>query len=110
MHAYGLHSHIRANRWRSLFLISTMLLMLYGIACIVLFFFGFFEIPANIRSPSLGDIVHENLSLLVYTAIGVAIGFSAWFGVSVMEQKELIGAAGGGYPIKRAESPELWNL
>jgi heat shock protein HtpX len=110
MHAYGLHSHIVANRWRSAFLIVSMLFLLYAITCVLLLFFGFFEAPPRIANPSFLDFVQTNGALLFYTALGVAIVLAVWFGVSVMEQKVLMAAAGGGYSIKRADNPELWNL
>jgi heat shock protein HtpX len=87
-----------------------MFVMLYAIVCLLLFTFGFFDAPENVRDPSVGEILRANSAFLLYTAIAVALGFSAWFGVSVMQQKAFIDSAGGGYPIKRADNPELWNL
>src|SRR5262245_44846236 len=105
MAAYGLYTHIRANRTRSVFLIVALFLLVY-----VLTFAG-----ALAGEALAGDASIEWLLMAAWRDLGVAlpfvtIGTLLWILIAYKFHQAMIDALTGGHEVTRAEQPRLYNL
>jgi heat shock protein HtpX len=106
MAAYGLYSHIRANRIRSAFLIVGLFLLVY------LMSFAGALIAAVFTE---GD---APLDYLLYVARGhllvalpfVTIGTLVWLSIAWQFHQRMIDSVVGGHDVTREEEPRLYNL
>src|SRR3712207_357113 len=103
--AYGLYSHIRANWWRSIFLLIGMFLLFY----VVLFAMNLAFVGAS-YSRDLGWL----LQLAWYNTIrGLPIATLAgavWLVIAYFFHQRIIDAVTGGHDVVRTENPRLYNL
>ena len=106
MAAYGLYSHIRANRVRSIFLIAGLFFLVYLLA------FAGSLIAAVITE---GDAPLEYLLQAArrnfLPAIPIAtIGTLIWFWIAWQFHQRMIDAMVDGHDVTRADEPKLYNL
>jgi heat shock protein HtpX len=106
MAAYGLYSHIRANRARSVFLIAGLFFLVYLLA------FAGSLIAAVITE---GDAPLDYLFYVArqnfIPAIPIAtIGTLIWLWIAWQFHQRMIDAMVGGHDVTREEEPQLYNL
>jgi heat shock protein HtpX len=106
MAAYGLYTHIRANRWRSGLLLAGLFLLVY-----VMVFAGalaaraFFE-PGWDVSFYVAAARRDLVAALPFATIGAAL----WILIAYKFHQKLIDAVTGGHAVTRMEEPRLYNL
>jgi heat shock protein HtpX len=103
--AYGLYTHIRANRLRSAFLLAsflvTLLALMFSLALIV---------EAMNEDASLPVIVKRAVADLEH-GWPVAFGFAgAWFYIAYLFHQKMIDFATGSEGVTREAAPRLYNL
>ena len=105
MAAYGLYSHIQANRRRSVILLvglfATVYLMIYAGALVA---------EALSYSASLSYLLHKAWRDLLAAAPWATAGTVAWIVVAYYFHQTMIDAVTGGRDVSRAEQPRLYNL
>jgi heat shock protein HtpX len=105
MAAYGLYTHIRANRLRSVFLLGGLFFLVY-----VLLFAGALlgealsgDAPLDVLlSRAQGDFLHA----LPFATAGALL----WIFIAYQFHQGLIDAVTGGRDVTRSEAPKLYNL
>ncbi|PPD46627.1 MAG: peptidase M48 [Methylocystis sp.] len=105
--AYGLYSHIRANRLRSGFLLAGFVVLLLAL----MFSFALlFEAMGAPRGAPFDWIAARAISdLKEGWPIGVA-GAGVWFVIAYLFHQRMIDFATGAHSIDRTEAPRLYNL
>ncbi|MEX0590677.1 MAG: M48 family metallopeptidase, partial [Xanthobacteraceae bacterium] len=106
MPAYGLYSHIRANRVRSAFLIAGLFLLVY------LMTFAGALIAAVFTE---GDAPLDHLLWVAWRHFVVAVPFVTvgaliWLWIAWQFHQRMIDSLVGGHDIARDEEPRLYNL
>jgi heat shock protein HtpX len=111
MHAYGLYTHIRANRWRSLVLVGISILIVF-----ITVFFALIVCGATIEilfpgavSPSKTIIDANRFTLLKVAILAFVLAIMVAT-VSLLGEDFFLSSEGGGYPIRRSDNAELWNI
>ena len=101
--AYGLQTHIRANRLRTLFLLASFVGLLHAL----LFSFSL------LYEAAAGGTVGQMLARAVYDllhrwplAMGAAL---LWFAIAYFFQSRMIDFATGATPVSRTAAPKLYN-
>jgi heat shock protein HtpX len=105
MAAYGLFTHIKSNRERSITLMIGLLLMVY-----VLVYAGALVAEALTREASLVWLLREAWTDFVKAAPFATIGALLWTAIAYVFHQRMIDAVTGGHEITRAEQPRLYNL
>jgi heat shock protein HtpX len=107
LQAYGLYSHIRANRLRTVFLlagfVALLLALMFSVALII---------EASAAPPGADFIwiaAQATQDLKRGWPIGVA-GAGVWFCFAWLFHQRMIAFATGARPVSRAEAPRLYNL
>ncbi len=104
--AYGLYSHIRANRIRSAFLLSGFVVLLLAL----MFSFALiYEALGAGDAPFELILARATKDLERGWPIGVAAA-GAWFAIAYFFHQKMIDFATGAHDVARAESPRLYNL
>jgi heat shock protein HtpX len=106
MAAYGLYTHIRSNRVRSVFLIVGLFFLVY-----LLTFAGalIFEAFTNGDAP-LNRILEAAFGHLVYAIPFATVGTIIWLFVAYGIHQRLIDGQTGAHGVTRQEEPKLYNL
>ncbi|WP_442755548.1 M48 family metallopeptidase [Methylocystis sp. JAN1] len=105
--AYGLYSHIRANRLRSAFLLAGFVALLLALM------FSFALIVEAVDAPPGAPFDWIAARAWVDLQRGWPIGVAAagiWFAIAYLFHQKMIDFATGARAISRAESPRLYNL
>lgn len=103
--AFGLYTHIRANRIRSVFLFVALLLLVY-----VMTFAGAL-FAESVGSPaSLDVLLSRAFSDLLYVAPLATIGAGVWIAISYRFHQAMIDAVTGAVPVTRDAQPRLYNM
>ncbi len=103
--AFGLYTHIRANRIRSAMLIAALVLLVY-----VLTFAGaLFAESLGSGAPLDVLLARAAYDLLVATP-WVTLGTAAWVLIAYQFHQRLIDLVTGSKPVTRGEEPRLYNL
>jgi heat shock protein HtpX len=105
MAAYGLYTHIKSNRERSITLLIGLLLMVY-----VLVYAGALTAEALTREASLAWLLREAWADFVKAAPFATIAALAWTAIAYLFHQRMIDAVTGGHEVTRAEQPRLYNL
>lgn len=103
--AYGLYSHIQANRMRSAFLLAGFVVLLIALM------FSFALIFEALQSDAPLDVIVARA--LSDVGRGWPIAFAAagaWFGVAFFFHQRMIDFATGSSGVSRAAAPRLYNL
>src|SRR6476620_8266719 len=106
MAAYGLYTHIRSNRRRSIALLIGLFFLVYVMA-----FAGCLAAEAFLAG-------HLPFDVIVQRAFGnflaswpfVTIGTAIWILIAYRFNQSMIDAVTGGHEVTRKEEPRLYNL
>ena len=106
-HAYGLYSHIRANRLRTVFLLAGFVALLLALM------FSFALIFEALHAPEGADFIQiaapATQDLITFWPIGVAAA-GVWFVIAWLFHQRMIAFATGAREVTRDEAPRLYNL
>lgn len=103
-HAYGLYTHIQANRLRSVLLLAGFVALLHALM------FSFALLYESAADGYLSEIVARALHDL-WRGWPIAMGAAAvWFAIAFLFHQHMIDAATGAGAVTRAEVPRLYNL
>ncbi|QGM96967.1 M48 family metallopeptidase [Methylocystis parvus] len=105
--AYGLYTHIRANRLRSAFLLAGFVVLLFALM------FSFALIVEAVNSPQGAPFEWIAARAFKDVERGWPIGVAAagaWFAIAYLFHQKMIDFATGAHALSRAESPRLYNL
>lgn len=103
--AFGLYTHIRANRWRSIFLMGTLFMLVYALT-----YAGALAGVAVTRNWGLEALLYQAwLDFLTYAPF-VTIGTLVWVWIGYVFNRQIIDAMIGGHSITRAEEPKLYRM
>jgi heat shock protein HtpX len=105
MAAYGLYSHIRANRTRSLVLLGQLFLLVY-----LLTYAGALAAEAMLGDADLDWLLRAAGRDLVAALPFVTIGTVLWILIAYRFHQAMIDAVTGGREVTRQEEPRLYNL
>jgi heat shock protein HtpX len=105
--AYGLYSHIRANRLRSAFLLAGFVALLLALMFSFALLVEAFDAPPG--APFDWIVARALRDLQRGWPIGVAAA-GAWFAIAYLFHQRMIDFATGARAVSRAESPRLYNL
>jgi heat shock protein HtpX len=105
MAAYGLYTHIKSNRERSITLLIGLLLMVY-----VLVYAGALVAEALTREASLVWLLREAWADFVKAAPFATVAALAWTVIAYLFHQRMIDAVTGGREVTRTEAPRLYNL
>jgi heat shock protein HtpX len=103
--AFGLYSHIQANRRRSIVLLAGLFALILAIA-----FAANLIYEALYGGGSLTAMLAAALGATVRHAPFIAVGVALWLLIAWRMHQWLIDKVTQGRPIERAEAPELYNL
>jgi heat shock protein HtpX len=104
-HAYGLYTHIRSNRRRSVALLIGLFLLVYAMV-----YAGALLGEALTRDAPLEVLTNAALRDFVAALPWATIGAVLWILIAYRFHQSLIDAVTGGYQVSRREQPRLWNL
>jgi heat shock protein HtpX len=104
--AYGLYSHIRANRYRSIVLIGGLFLLVYLLVfAFVLAFNGF-----TIGDEPLGIILDETWRQFFWLWPWATLATGLWTFIGYRFHQGMIDRSTGAKDVTRDEEPRLYNL
>jgi heat shock protein HtpX len=104
--AYGLYTHIRSNRRRSIFLLIGLFFLVY-----VLTFAGALFAEGMIGGDeSLEYLLLNAFRDLLYALPWVTLGTAIWVLIAYRWHQAMIDAITGGREVSRTEEPRLYNL
>ncbi len=105
MAAYGLYSHIRSNRRRSIALLIGLFFLVY-----VLVYAGALTAEALSVDADINTLMQRALNDLI-TAVPLAtLGTALWIVIAYFFHQSMIDAVTGGREVTRTEEPRLYNL
>jgi len=102
-HAYGLYSHIRANRIRSIFLLVGFVVLLHALLYSVLLLLNAFG------GGDFDEIAQDAASQFVRSWPVAMAAAGIWFAISWFFHQKLISYATGARGVTRKEAPKLYN-
>ena len=105
MAAYGLYSHIRANRIRSGFLLVGLFLLVY-----ILTYAGALVGEAFLGDASLAWLTQAAWRDFIMASPFVTIGTALWILIAYKFHQALIDAVTDGRDVTRMDEPRLYNL
>ena len=104
--AYGLYSHIQANRRRSVVLLIGLFLLVY-----LMTFAGALVAEVVFGGDArLGFLINAALRRTIYSLPWVTIGTLVWILIAYKFHQSMIDAITGGQEVTRQENPRLYNL
>jgi heat shock protein HtpX len=104
-HAYGLYTHIQANKRRSIALLIGLFFLVY-----VMVFAGALAAEALTGDASLGYLLARARADFIAALPWATIGTVAWILIAYKFHQSMIDAITGGREVTRQEEPRLWNL
>jgi len=105
MAAYGLYSHIRSNRRRSIALLIGLFFLVY-----VLVYAGALAAAALSIDADLDTLMRQAWNDLVSAAPLATAGTALWIAIAYFFHQSMIDALTGGQEVSRADAPRLYNL
>jgi heat shock protein HtpX len=105
--AYGLYTHIRANRLRSAFLLAGFVALLLALMFSFALLFEALAAPPGAPFPWIAARALEDLEQGWPIGVGAA---GLWFAVAYLFHQRMIDFATGAHAVSRAEAPRLYNL
>lgn len=105
LQAFGLYTHIAANRRRSIILIVALFALIYALAYAGGLIYLAMTQPADLRT-MLRDAVQPFLQSAPYVAVGTLV----WVMIAWRFNKAIIALALPAQELQRAEAPELFNM
>jgi len=104
-HAYGLYTHIQANKRRSIALLIGLFFLVY-----VMVFAGALAAEALTGNASLGWLLDRARQDFIAALPWATLGTLAWIFIAYKFHQSMIDAITGGREVTRREEPRLWNL
>jgi heat shock protein HtpX len=105
MAAYGLYSHIRSNRRRSIALLIGLFFLVY-----VLVYAGALTAEALTVDADVNTLMQRALNDLITGAPFATIGTALWIVIAYFFHQSMIDAVTGGREVTRTEEPRLYNV
>src|SRR5271169_2981453 len=105
MAAYGLYSHIRSNRRRSIALLVGLFFLIY-----VLVYAGALTAEALSGDADVNTLMQLAWSDFLHAAPWATIGTALWVIIAYYFHQNMIDAVTGGREVTRAEEPRLYNV
>src|SRR3989442_15101885 len=105
MAAYGLYTHIRANRIRSVFLLGGLFFLVY-----LLTYAGALTAEALTGDASLDWLLRAAWRDLLTALPFVTLGTASWILIAYKFHQAMIDAVTGGREVTRKEAPRLYDL
>src|SRR5919204_163660 len=105
MAAYGLYTHIQANKRRSVALILGLFFLVY-----LLVFAGALLGESLTSGEPIDALMRRAVSDTLYAAPFATLGTLLWILIAYRFHQKLIDAVTGGREITRSEAPRLYNL
>ncbi|HXX50563.1 MAG TPA: M48 family metallopeptidase [Xanthobacteraceae bacterium] len=105
MAAYGLYSHIRSNRRRSIALLVGLFFLVY-----VLVYAGALAAAALSIDADLDTLMQIALADLIKAAPFATLGTALWIVIAYYFHQDMIDALTGGREIQRTDNPRLYNI
>jgi heat shock protein HtpX len=103
--AYGLYTHIKSNRRRSIALLLGLFLLVY-----VMVYAGALMAEALTYNASLQWLLDKAWRDFVTAWPWATIGTAAWVAIAYRFNQSIIDAVTGGHEVTRQEQPRLYNL
>lgn len=103
--AYGLYSHIRSNRRRSIALLIGLFFLVY-----IMVFAGALAAEALMGDASLDWLLRAAWDDFLVALPWATLGAALWIVIAYKFHQVLIDAVTGGRLISRQDEPRLWNL
>ncbi len=103
--AFGLYTHIRANRRRSILLIGGLFLLVY-----LMVFAGALMAESLAGGPTLDVMIRRAGEATLRHAPLATAAALGWIGIAYLFHQRMIDALTDSHPVSRAEAPELYNL
>src|ERR1700752_1273193 len=103
-HAYGLYTHIQANKRRSI----ALLIGLFFLVCLMLFA-GALAAEAFMGDASLNYLIARARHDFIPALPGATIGRVVWIFIAYKSHQTMIAAITGGREVPRRDEPRLWN-
>src|SRR5260221_9265625 len=106
MAAYGLYTHIAANRFRSMLLLAGLFVLIY-----VLVYAGALIAEVTINGGAPADYYLAAAARVLVTALPYATGAAAlWIVIAYFFHQSIVDAVTGGEDVTRQQQPRLYNL
>uniref|UniRef100_E6VD59 Protease HtpX homolog n=2 Tax=Rhodopseudomonas TaxID=1073 RepID=E6VD59_RHOPX len=106
MAAYGLYTHIAANKTRSIVLLIGLFVLVY-----VLVYAGALIAEVVVDGGrTVPDYLRAAAADLIQAAPFATVGAALWIVIAYFFHQKLIDAVTGGHAVTRAEQPRLYNL
>lgn len=103
--AFGLYTHIRANRRRSIALMAGLFALVAVLVFAVDLILGGYVDEGTLEQRLAASVEHTLFSL-PFAALAVGL----WLGIAWLFHQSLIDGLTGGRPVERREAPEVYNL
>jgi heat shock protein HtpX len=104
-HAYGLYTHIQANKRRSIALLIGLFFLVY-----VMVFAGALAAEALMGDASLNYLIARARQDFIVALPWATLGTVVWILIAYKFHQSMIDAITGGREVTRREEPRLWNL
>jgi heat shock protein HtpX len=104
-HAYGLYTHIQANKRRSIALLIGLFFLVY-----VMVFAGALAAEALMGDASLAWLINRARQDFIAALPWATLGTVVWIFIAYKFHQSMIDAITGGTEVTRREEPRLWNL
>jgi heat shock protein HtpX len=103
--AYGLYTHIQANKRRSIALLLGLFVLVY-----VMVFAGALVAEAFTVAAPLDRLMQQAFADLVRAAPYATLGAAAWIAIAYVFNQSLIDGVTGSAAVTREQAPQLYNL
>jgi len=103
--AFGLYTHIRSNRRRSVALLIGLFLLVY-----VMVYAGALVAEALMGDAPLDFLLQAALRDFIAALPWATLGTIAWIFIAYHFHQSMIDAITGGQEVSRREQPRLWNI
>src|SRR5262249_53815486 len=104
-HAYGLYTHIQANKRRSIALLIGLFFLVY-----VMVFAGALAAEAFTSNASLNYLIARARQDFIVALPWATLVTGVWILIAYKFHQSMIDAITGGREVTRREEPRLWNL
>lgn len=106
MAAYGLYTHIRSNKRRSVALLVGLFLLIYVLVYAGALVAEAFSVPNAPIDYLLRAAVYDFVKALPWATLGAIV----WIAIAYKFHQAMIDAVTGARPVTRTEEPRLYNL
>jgi heat shock protein HtpX len=108
--AFGLYTHIQANRRKSVALVLGLFLLVYVLTFAFALLFRALEIGPPVPGGGVGDYLRAAWRDLLWLSPVVTIGAAIWVWVGRKFHQGIIDLVTGSHDLGREENPRLYNL